>query len=249
MEPRVSAIAGRLTIAEMAPKKRTIDSKPIPQVTIRVQDGREAHSMRVETPVLLAEFHRRNAKFMASQAAKEPPLGGKACVYSTASVLMSWFYLEAALNEFAALRAQQEGCGLSKECRRVLGLVAINELRPREGSETLELSNVYLSLVGAESWNQGVEPFQSVDALRHLRNTLVHSFPEVVVSDTHPEKPVDDPVAVVKKLRAILRLKASASFPHEVVTPACAEWALKSCDAFLQEFAARTKVPLGFDLK
>lgn len=186
---------------------------------------------------------------MAKQAAKETEWSEARCCYSCASVLMSWFYLEAALNEFAALWAQQENCGLSKECRRLIGQIATNELRPREGSETLDLSNVYLGLVGAELWNQGAEPFQSVDALRHLRNTLVHSFPEVVVSDSHPDKPVDDPVPVVKKLRTVLRLEASAAFPHAVVTPACAEWALRSCDAFLREFAVRTKVQLGFDLK
>jgi len=51
---------------------------------------------------------------------------------------------------------------------------------------------------------------------------------------------------IPKQLRQHLKLDRSSTFPADILTSQCAQWAVKACEVFFSEFVKRSEVDCGF---
>lgn len=115
------------------------------------------------------------------------------------------------------------------------------------------LSKYQLALVcaGLPRMDDGAEPFQSVETLVNLRNTLVHFKPHTQ-GDT-----ADDVSKRLRKLVARLRSVITPArenqqtlsdwYPNKVLGAGCAAWACDSVIAFTRDWHGRIGLQHDFD--
>lgn len=143
----------------------------------------------------------------------------------TAAIIVSFAAIEAALDEASEdIRVPPE-----------LGL-------PLEKAPTLEWAQALLAFRGKPTFDKGAEPYQSANALRLIRNGLVH-----------PKAEWDDDMERNVKLSAkvnALNVQLSPfwpgeglSFPHRCMSAGVAEWAARSARLFIRELRLRLDLP------
>ncbi|OBK74853.1 hypothetical protein [Mycobacterium sp. 1274761.0] len=135
------------------------------------------------------------------------------------------------------------------------GMATMRELwNGKDGAERMMsvLSKFQLALVcaGHDRMEDNAEPFQSVDILVDLRNTLVHFKP-------HTQ---GDPEEVGRRLRKLVagleskitperqnRQNVSGWYPNKVLGAGCAAWACDSAIAFARDWHARMGLNHDFE--
>src|SRR5205823_1046060 len=168
--------------------------------------------------------------------------------FVTAAVVLAYSFLEAGLNEFIYLNAQASGT-LSAADKTAIADIASQDLLGewRERKTTLELFNVILRTLNKEELAKGREPYAAAEAVRSLRNLLVHPKPvRVTTFSDDPNEDLSRQQKITTKLRNYLRLNRSATFPAQVLTAKCAAWAVRSSLTFFAEFVKRSNVKPGF---
>jgi hypothetical protein len=136
---------------------------------------------------------------------------------------------------------------LSDVEKSIINAIGAENLRPRERQHTLQLFNMILRLLKKSQLQEGEQPYQSANLVRHLRNMLVHLEPGWVVTfSENPNENLSEQQQIVKRLRCDLKLDRDATFPHDILTSNCAKWAVLSCETFLREFVKRSGVSPGF---
>ena len=91
------------------------------------------------------------------------------------------------------------------------------------------------------------EPYRAAEAVRSLRNQLVHPKPgRVTTFSDDPNEDLSQQQPITRQLRDYLNLDRSATFPEHVLTAKCAAWAVRSCESFFREFVSRSGVSPGF---
>lgn len=165
------------------------------------------------------------------------------------SIIMAYASIEATLHEFLHLRVLDEGTPISPEKREVFYWMLNENLTPLGQNTALKRFNLILRILEKEEMKEGMEPYQSANTLRLLRNKLIHPIPELVVTldADNPELCMNN--ELTKKLKSILKLPDNATFPKSVLTPDCAEWASRAAERYLHEFESRAGIKIGFILK
>lgn len=103
-----------------------------------------------------------------------------------------------------------------------------------------------LALRGLEAFDQGSEPYQSVDVLIKLRNALVHFKPE-----WHDEQ--IEHLRLGERFRGKFALNSFISegtgvlFPQRCISYGCAKWAVESSLAFIKAFCERMELSFRFE--
>ena len=213
-----------------------------------VKDGDTFRIARIESEYRFAFELKNVARFMANKAllAREEDYYEQHA-FVTGAIILSYAYLNAGFNEFIFLNATAKESSLSTTDKAIIQAMADERLRPQQGSENaLQLYNVVLRLLKKPPLEDDKPPFQAANALCVLRNLLVHPEPvRVVIYDENPESILSDQQKIVKQLRSHLKLHKNATFPRDILTPACARWAVNSCELFFSEFVRRTGVNPG----
>ena len=94
------------------------------------------------------------------------------------------------------------------------------------------------------------QPYRSAEAVRLLRNELVHPIPySIVTFSENPNENLSEQQKIVRQLRQDLNLDRNAIFPRDVLNGKCADWPVRSCESFLREFVERSEVSPGFVTK
>jgi hypothetical protein len=164
--------------------------------------------------------------------------------FVTAAVILAYSFLEAGLNEFMFFNAPASP--LSDAEKAMIKTVRSDEERLR-GKSTLEIFNLMLTILKKEELASGREPYQAAEAVRELRNLLVHPRPGYATTfSDDPKEDLTRQHHITKQLRAHLNLDRSATFPGSVLTSECARWAVRSCESFFGEFVKRSGVKPGF---
>lgn len=165
--------------------------------------------------------------------------------YVVGSILLSVASLEGAINEIYV-------DALDKDSNTFKGLPPdVPQLLSQLWHECRTMSfprRFQCALIAARKakFQEGSTPFQEIEALRCLRNELIHYKPEW-----------DESLRKHQKIEGLLRCrfpenplvaKDNTFFPKRCLGHGCAEWALKSCVAFIEDFLSRMTLPPRFDI-
>lgn len=205
---------------------------------------------RMESEYTFA-FELRQAARVMSNSAKStedgPGTHWQLRAFIHGAIILSYASLESALNEIVHLNALEAKSPLTEAERKVFHTIGKEGLQPREQNNTLQQYNMLLRILGKPVMNIGANPYQAANLVRMLRNMLVHPIPGRVVTFIEgKEFDYSSQQDIVKKLKGHLGLKANATFPADVITKACAVWAVSSCEAFLHEFVTVSGIDPGF---
>jgi hypothetical protein len=206
---------------------------------------------RVESGYRFAFELKNAARVMANKArAVDGEDSFELRAFVTGAVILAWSSLDAALNEFILLNAVEPKSPLSETEKATIKAIGSEDLRPRGRSSTLELFNLILRLLKKPPLMENEQPYRSAEAVRLLRNELVHPIPySIVTFSENPNENLSEQPKIVRQLRQDLNLDRNAIFPRDVLNSKCADWAVRSCESFLREFVERSEVSPGFVTK
>jgi hypothetical protein len=213
-----------------------------------ISDGENVRIARIESEFRFAFELKNAARVMANQACDATDEESyQLRAFVTGAVILSYSYLEAALNEYIFLNFTADGSPLSESEKAIVTAIATENLRPRGRVNTLQQFNTLLRLLKKPELTVDQQPFRSANLVRSLRNLLVHPVPgRVVTFVENSETNLSDQQTIVKQLRSHLGLERHATFPRDILTSKCAAWAVSSCEMFLREFVIRSGVEPGF---
>jgi hypothetical protein len=161
----------------------------------------------------------------------------RACV--TGAIVSSVAFLESSINELYLEFERAADDGSSVPSRAHTQLAA---LWPSSDASPLLLRyQVALQSVDAERFNERRSTYKNVERLLELRDALVHHQPE-----RHNE--AQRHLSLQRKLRTCFTPNTLLGprarwFPDLCLGAGCATWALKSVEAFSNEFSARMGIP------
>ncbi|MET8768831.1 hypothetical protein [Streptomyces sp. NPDC004658] len=186
---------------------------------------------------------RLEAEYTATAGKKGSPAEHMA--YATGSVIASFCFLEASINEFYAAAGREDlqsagGCGgLEAGDLGVIAQVA----DAVEKVPTLELFRLALTVLRRPLLYRGTQVYADADLLRRLRNELVHYTPRLLPADTGESGGVVDRRKMVEQLRqrgfapsAFFADSSNPYFPQKCLGHGCTTWAWKTALAFADAF-------------
>ena len=154
--------------------------------------------------------------------------------FVTGAVILAWSSLDAALNEFILLNAVERESPLTDAEKAIIRAIGSEDLLPRKRRGTLELFNMMLRLLKKPPLVENEQPYRSAEAVRLLRNELVHPKPTdwIITFSENPNENLSEQQKMVKRLRQDLNLDRDAIFPRDILNSKCADWAVRSCGKF-----------------
>ncbi|MBT9145962.1 MAG: hypothetical protein DDT42_01841 [candidate division WS2 bacterium] len=177
--------------------------------------------------------------------------------YVTASILFSVFFLEAAINELFADTVESNSEIAKKLNPTTIQLMAEMwklEVPRTANYKILQKYQIALVLAQKQIFDPGNLPYQDVNLLVKLRNSLVHYEPEWVKSPASDDFGPDDihTYAYEKKLRGKflpnpLTGQGNPFYPDKCLGHGCAEWAVNSSVIFADAFFSRMGLLSPYD--
>lgn len=162
--------------------------------------------------------------------------------YVSSAVLLSAGTIEAAVNEFFVDAVERSNWlqELSERTLRHLAALWEEWLREKQVG-TLEKVQIALTATGNERFDKGKAPYQDVDNLFVLRNSLVHFVPEWLSGQDKHEK-------IEKRLRGYrfrpnpFAVGDEPFFPEQCLGADCARWAVRTAHRFVLAFYERMSI-------
>lgn len=160
--------------------------------------------------------------------------------YATASVIASFAFVEACINELLYQMTTDDG--LTPAIQNDPAIQIIQEYLNLEHMPTLKKYNMMLYVYEEPPFDTGQNPYQDVNSVRRLRNALMHHSPQF---DRLSARDLDQYMG--DELHGKFDKNPFAPdgglfFPYRCMGYGCAEWALESCVAFTEEFYDRVNV-------
>lgn len=173
----------------------------------------------------------------ASAVGPEGIANHRACV--TGAIVSSVAFLESSINELYIefQRASDDGTRIPTRAHTQL-----ERLWPSaEGASLMLRYQVALQSVDAERFNERRSTYKNVERLLELRDALVHHQPE-----RHDERQRHQ--SLQRRLRTCFSPNTLLGprarwFPDLCLGAGCATWALRSVEAFSDEFSGRMGIP------
>ena len=222
-------------------RARTASDQPTASDQVKI--SRITRSYRFAVELLIAA---RLMAYKASTATREQ--NHELQSFVTASVVLAYSFLEAGLNEFIYVNAPASEV-LNEAERTAIAAIASKDFHRkwRGRKTTLQLFNAILVTLKKEELANDCEPYCAAEAVRSLRNLLVHPKPgRVTTFSDDPNEDLSQQQQITIQLRDYLKLDRTATFPAQVLTAKCAGWAVSSSLAFFAEFVKRSGVSPGF---
>jgi hypothetical protein len=218
-------------------------------VLVSDEDG-NTRVQNIEAEYTFAFELRQAARVMDSSAQatlESPSTHWQLRAFIHGSIILSYASLEAALNEVIHLNALEKSSPLTEAERKVFYTIGQEGLKLRAPNHTLQQYNLLLRILGKPEIDAAKYPYQSANLVRILRNMLVHPIPGRVTTFVEGEDyDYSSQQDIVKKLKPVLGLTKEATFPKDVLTKACAKWAVDACETFLHEFVTISGIDPGF---
>ena len=205
-------------------------------VTVRIKSSLSTLNLQSA-----AYFSRESSKCEKKKKITEN-LRSKHRAYVTGSITLSIASLESTINE-TFLEAVHGNKALFAHLQSNVPDLLCELWGQAERFSILEKYQIVLALSEKAKFGKGTPPYQDADSAIRLRNALVHYKPEW-----------DDDVKEHKKLESRLKSKfklnpftqpGQAFFPHRCLSHGCAEWVVKSCIKFIEDFYQK----MGFSPK
>ena len=106
--------------------------------------------------------------------------------YVVSSVILSYSFLEAALNEFISINVVNSD--VATEIKGKFKLILDENLIQKEKKNILQVFNLYLRILGKNEISESNKIYQSANIVRVLRNLLVHPVPGKVITYSLDDK-------------------------------------------------------------
>ena len=225
-----------------------IDVPLSPQERLRVADAARGTGGLYRDLILASRFFAEQAEECEQNARRAWNTSGSPAAtfgvrhrsYVTGAIFSAVGFLEASINELY-IEFHTRSSEQSPLPRRVLAVLE-RFWSHVEHAPLLHRYQVLLTVADAERFDERRAPFLDSDSLVKLRDALVHCGPERPESrrrartleqrlhdvvPTNPLAPADAPW-----------------FPDICLSAGCAEWAVRTADAFSQEFCRRLSLPV-----
>lgn len=227
----------------------------------RYKTSSPLHTQIVRKPTLriktnLSNHHLRSAAFLARQSAKYETrkkvtevLKTKHRAYVTGAITLAIASLEAAINELFREAVDRNKKMFNKSSLKdVLNLLAkLWEIAEERRFAILYKYQLVLTVAEKDIFNEGKPPYQDVASAIQLRNALVHYTPEWD-TDQKAHKRIESRLKSKFKLNPFVG-STQSFFPYKCLSHGCAEWVIKSCIRFMDEFYKKLDYPLKWDGK
>ncbi|MFF4205558.1 hypothetical protein ACFYZ8_33475 [Streptomyces sp. NPDC001668] len=168
--------------------------------------------------------------------------------YATGSVIASFCFLEASINEFYATAGRDNlevaggRGGLEAGDRELIAEIAEDV----ERLPTLTLFQLALTVLRRPPLDPGTQVYADADLLRRLRNALVHYTPRLRPADGAESGGADDTTRLVTQLRqrgfepnVFYADSGNPYFPQKCLGHGCTTWAWKTALALADAFHTR----------
>jgi len=163
--------------------------------------------------------------------------------YVTASVFAAVSFMESAINElfkdaFDSYSASAYVIALDPSVViRLSDVWTYTEAANKRPFSVFDKYSIALSIAGKPELKKGEAPYQDARLLVQLRNELVHFKPETLGgTDTHH---LEDKLQNKFPLNKLMDGMVNPFFPDHCLGHGCSEWAVKSSEAFVDEFFDR----------
>lgn len=170
------------------------------------------------------------------------------------AVMSATAFLEAGINELFADASEHTDShfkGVDQDIGAVMAAMWSLGIPRTARYRVLEKYEIALALARRSPFDRGIRPYQDVDALICLRNTLVHYEPEWIPSDaTRAEYEVHHLEKVLRSRFPLNPLMAGGNpfWPDKCLSRGCATWAVESALQFTADFFGRLGVsPLPYE--
>ena len=212
---------------------------PLEEEVGELIDARERlYRQHIYTAHLFAERAQALESGAAGEVSSEDKWRHRA--YVTGTIFGSAAFLEASVNE---LYAELQNLGQSGSPRLpARALALLSRVWPEvAGSPILHKYQVALSLADADSYDESKPPYVDADSMLRLRDALLSGTPDW-----------EDKRGKLQTLEKRLRTKfapnalappKSAWFPDRCLGAGCALWAVKTVQAFSDDFCHRMGIP------
>jgi len=186
-----------------------------------------------------AYFSRKSAECEKKQNVTER-LRSEHRAYVTGAITLSIASLESSINELF-LEAVHENRNIFKHLQPNVPDLLRELWSHAERFSILEKYQLVLAVSEKEKFDKGSSPYREVDSAIRLRNALVHYKPEW---DTELKEHKKIETRLSKKFHLNPFTKPNqAFFPHRCLSHGCAEWIVKSCISFIEDFYQRLELP------
>jgi hypothetical protein len=160
--------------------------------------------------------------------------------YVIGSVFSASAFLEASINELYLELQNLSQSGQPRLPPRELALL-LRVWPDVVGSPVLHKYQVALSISDADNYDESRAPYMDADSLLRLRDGLINSTPDWDDSKGRPR-------TLEKRLRTKFAPNALASdkvpwFPDRCLGAGCAKWAVRTVQAFSDDFCKRMGIP------
>lgn len=230
-------------------------SAPNPQQSVTVElsglaiNCSSALSVKVGLMYSFSDQHIRASRFLRDQSRTLESSQG-CCIkeqlhtqhraFVTNCVLSAVAGLESSINELfdAAVRKDPHvPPGISDQTLQLLAQLWETE----EQAPILNKFQIALTASGKALFQKGQNPYQDADSVVRLRNSLVHYKPELYLDS-------EDHDSLLNRLKGrfpenALSTPTNTWFPHRCLGSGCCDWAIMTCESFLNEFYQRMGIP------
>jgi hypothetical protein len=162
--------------------------------------------------------------------------------YVTNTVFSTVCFLEATINELFcdSVDCSNELKSLGEDNVRLLGNMWKLDIPRTASYSILEKYQIALSLLGKEQFSKGESPYQDIDGLIRLRNSLMHYEPSWI-SDSQKNKTDNLEYRLKSKFEVskIFKNTSNPFLPDKCLGYGCAKWAVKNSINFVDEFFNR----------
>jgi len=165
--------------------------------------------------------------------------------YCVALITTTGCYLECRINEFWIM-AQSNG--MTRPRLTEAQKSEFQEIASRSDwrkTKTLAKYQIALATLGLRVFDKGGQPYQDAQVLVSLRNELVHHAPYATELTDHQR--ISKRPKLEAKLRTLIgecpHQGIKSFFPENCLYQACAEWASKTSQKFVDEFLTRAGAP------
>jgi|SRR5579864_2132728 len=162
--------------------------------------------------------------------------------YVTGAVICSVAFLEASINEFYLEAVTPDQNSLQGLIAQQLAILAEFWKIVERNSPILNKYQIALVACGAQAFDKGQDPFQSVDAIIDIRNALIRYRPEPS-DDLRVHRGIENRVRGRFQLNP-LGIPGSLWFPHLCLGSGCASWAILQVECFHEGVLPKAKYPL-----
>lgn len=153
--------------------------------------------------------------------------------YSVATVIYSYTTIETLINHHLHSKDNTPLEGLTKSLS--------SKIERMNNFDKLELSyNLSSNISNLSKFSMGVEPIQSINILRELRNYLIHNMPVQEISFKANADIEEYEIELAKKVKGKFDFNTdillSSLFLYRCFSPGCARWSFELVDTTLNWF-------------